>query len=187
MGLTMGASQVRRSTLNRFPSPFNLQYPIAIHYTHKIFVAPWGLSSMRARARQMIVWRKEVAQMNNDSLVASPTIRRIGAIIAVTTLVLVWATTAHAQTSAGTQYGNPTDSGETAITQALDSSSGTDTGSGTAGTSDSSGTGVTGTTGTAGLTGLLPSTGGPLLPLALLCGLALSSAGLLLARRNSRQ
>ena len=125
--------------------------------------------------------------MSNNYLVTSSTIRGIVVIIAATALVLVWATTAHAQTSADTQYGNPTDSGETAITQALDSSSGTDTGSGTAGTSDSSGTGVTGTTGTAGLTGLLPSTGGPLLPLALLCGLALSSAGLLLARRNSRQ
>ncbi len=144
--------------------------------------------------------------MSNNYLVTSSTIRGIVVIIAATALVLVWATTAHAQTSADTQYGNPTDSGETAITQALDSSSGTDTGSGTAGltaseasgtkaagatgtagltASESSGTKAAGATGTAGLTSLLPSTGGPILPLALLGGLALSSAGLLLARRNS--
>ena len=125
--------------------------------------------------------------MSNNYLVTSSTIRGIVVIIAATALVLVWATTAHAQTSADTQYGNPTDSGETAITQALDSSSGTDTGSGPAGltASESSGTKAAGATGTAGLTSLLPSTGGPILPLALLGGLALSSAGLLLARRNS--
>jgi len=155
-----------------------------------------------------------VTQVEDNSLVASPTIRRFVAIVAATTLALIWATTAHAQTSADNQYGSPTDSGETAITQALDSSG--DTGSGTSGssgttsltgvspgegsgTSGSSGTtsltgvspgegsgtaGTSDSSGTSSLTGVLPETGGPLLPLALLGGLALSSAGVLLARRN---
>ena len=135
-----------------------------------------------------------MTQVEDNSLVASPTIRRFVAIVAATTLALIWATTAHAQTSADNQYGSPTDSGETAITQALDSSG--DTGSGTSGSSGTTsltgvspgeGSGTAGTSdssGTSSLTGVLPETGGPLLPLALLGGLALSSAGVLLARRN---
>jgi len=108
----------------------------------------------------------------------------------VAVLVLGWATAAHAQdTPAASQYGRSTETGESAINQALDPSGETGTGAIAGGSSLTGASGLleAGATGGSGLTGVLPSTGGPLLPLALLGGLALSSAGLLLARRNSRQ
>jgi len=108
----------------------------------------------------------------------------------VAVLVLGWATAAHAQdTPAASQYGRSTETGESAINEALDPSgeTGTDAIAGGSSLTGASGVLEAGATGGSGLTGVLPSTGGPLLPLALLGGLALSSAGLLLARRNSRQ
>ncbi|MDQ3659411.1 MAG: hypothetical protein M3338_07020, partial [Actinomycetota bacterium] len=119
--------------------------------------------------------------------------RKLTAAVVVAVLVLGWATAAHAQdTPAASQYGGPTETGESAINQALDPSGYTDTGANAGGSSltgvtEASGVLEAGATGGSGLTGVLPSTGGPLLPLVLLGGLALSSAGLLLARRNSRQ
>ena len=133
---------------------------------------------------------RKVDRMNSGSFAISSIARKLTAAVVVAVLVLGWATAAHAQdTPAASQYGGSTETGESAINQALDSSGETGTGAIAGGSSLTGASGVleAGATGGSGLTGVLPSTGGPLLPLALLGGLALSSAGLLLARRNSRQ
>ena len=133
---------------------------------------------------------RKVDRMNSGSFAISSISRKLTAAVVVAVLVLGWATAAHAQdTPAASQYGRSTETGESAINEALDPSgeTGTDAIAGGSSLTGASGVLEAGATGGSGLTGVLPSTGGPLLPLALLGGLALSSAGLLLARRNSRQ
>ena len=95
-------------------------------------------------------------------------------------LFFVWTADAYAQTSFEGQYGNPTASGEAALT-----GSGSHSGShsGSVDSSSSAPDSSVSATGVLPLTGLLPDTGGPLFPLFGLGVLALSFGGLLVLRR----
>lgn len=103
----------------------------------------------------------------------------IAALILALVLTLGWTTFAYAQTSSGTQYGSRTASGETAIHEL---SSGASSASASAGVSSASVSAV-GSSGGTGITGVLPNTGGPMIPFAVLGGLALCTTGLLVIRR----
>ena len=113
----------------------------------------------------------------SKSAVLSVGVRRVVPLFLALALVLSWTAAAHAQPSAG-QYGNPT-----ATASGNPAASGNDA---------SAATGATAVAASAAPGGgpsatVLPLTGGPLLVLVALGGLALGSTGLLALRRNSRR
>ncbi len=107
----------------------------------------------------------------SKSAVLSVGVRRIVPLFLALALVLSWTAAAHAQPSAG-QYGNPT-----ATASGNPAASGNDASADAAGAAPGGAPSAT----------VLPLTGGPLLVLVALGGLALGSTGLFVLRRNSRR
>jgi LPXTG-motif cell wall-anchored protein len=116
-------------------------------------------------------------------------VRRIIPLILALGLVITisWATAAYAQTSAEAQYANP------APKAAAPATTGSVGGKATGGSGGGASTGGAGSKAAGGSSRgapqnlkVLPSTGGPLLPLAGLGALALGATGLLALQRNRR-